>query len=225
MSSKVSVIVPVFNQEKYIARCIRSLQNQNLNASEFDIIVIDDGSTDQTGLILRTFENPESKNLKIIYNEENYGLPKSLNIGIKASKSEFIVRVDSDDYVNKNFLNFLKTYIFHNDSIGALSSDYLLVDENENILERVNCDERPIGCGIIFRKSLLEEIGLYDEKFLCNEEIDLMFRFKKNYKIERLPIPLYRYRRHKDNITNKDDLMDYYYQELAKKHNIENKTN
>ena len=44
MSSKVSVIVPVFNQEKYIARCIRSLQNQNLNESEFDIIVIDDGS-------------------------------------------------------------------------------------------------------------------------------------------------------------------------------------
>ena len=189
MSSKVSVIVPVFNQEKYIARCIRSLQNQNLNESEFDIIVIDDGSTDQTSLILASLKNPESKNLKIIHNEKNYGLPKSLNIGIKASKSEFIVRVDSDDYVNKNFLNFLKTYLFYNDSIGALSADYLLVDENENILERVNCDERPIGCGIIFRKSILEEIGLYDEKFLCNEEIDLMYRFKKNYKMKDYQYP------------------------------------
>ena len=73
MSSKVSVIVPVFNQEKYIARCIRSLQNQNLNESEFDIIVIDDGSTDQTSLILASLKNPENKNLKIIHNEKNYG--------------------------------------------------------------------------------------------------------------------------------------------------------
>ena len=225
MTSKVSVIVPVFNQEKYIARCIRSIQNQNLDHTEFDIIVVDDGSTDRTNIILESLKNPDKKNLKIINSDKNYGLPKSLNIGIKASQSEFIVRVDSDDYVNKNFLNFLKTYIFHNDSISALASDYFLVDENENILERVNCDEKPIGCGIIFRKSLIEKIGLYDENFLCNEEIDLMYRFKKNYNLERLPIPLYRYRRHKNNITNKHELMDYYHQELEKKHNIKNKTN
>ncbi len=147
---KVSVIIPVLNQEKYIARCIRSLLNQNLNPSEFDIIVVNDGSTDKTNLILESLINPDNKNLKIIENPENFGLPKSLNVGIKASNSEFIVRVDSDDYVNKNFLNFLKTYLEYNNSIGALSCDYFLVNENEDILERVNCLEKPIGCGIIF---------------------------------------------------------------------------
>ena len=52
-----------------------------------------------------------------------------------------------------------------------------------------------------------------------------MYRFKKHYSLKRLPIPLYRYRRHKNNITNKHELMDFYNQELEKKHNIKNKTN
>jgi glycosyltransferase involved in cell wall biosynthesis len=97
----VSVIIPVFNQEKYLGRCLRSLLSQSLGLDSFQIITIDDGSTDHTKEILDTF----SSNIKIFSNKKNLGLPASLNIGIKNAKSKYIVRVDSDDYVNFDYFN------------------------------------------------------------------------------------------------------------------------
>ena len=101
-----------------------------------------------------------------------------------------------------------------------MACDYLLVDKDENVLERVNCFEKPIGCGILFRKDKLLKIGLYDEEFLYHEDKELRFRFEKENKITRLSLPLYRYRRHEDNITNNKFLMDKYNNQLIKKHGM-----
>ena len=100
--SHISVIIPVFNQEKYIGRCLRSILNQSIKRNLFEVIVINDGSTDSTIKILKNFENE----VVIINNEKNIGLPASVNKGIKSAKGSFIVRLDSDDYVNANFLLF-----------------------------------------------------------------------------------------------------------------------
>ena len=72
----------------------------------------------------------------------------------------------------------------------------------KKILKRVNADVNPIGCGILFRIENLLDIGLYDKTFLVHEDKDLRYRFLKKYSIYRLPIPLYRYRKHDSNITN-----------------------
>ena len=124
---KVSVIVPVYNQQKYIGRCMRSLITQSIGTDNFEIIIIDDGSTDDTKKILNTFKNE----FKILENGKNLGLPASLNKGIKACTGKYVVRVDSDDYVNKDFLKILHLFIAHNKDFSAAACDYYLVDNDD----------------------------------------------------------------------------------------------
>ena len=217
---KLSVIVSAFNQEKYIGRCLRSLLNQSLNRDEYEIIVINDGSFDKTAYALELFNSPKEDLIKVITNKENLGLPTSLNKGINASKGKYIVRVDSDDFVNFNFLQFLSFYLETNPKSNAISCDYYLISEDEKVIERMESDKNPIACGILFRKETLIDIGLYDESFLYNEEVELRLRYLKKYSIKRLAIPLYRYRRHADNITNDKLKMEEYLKKIIEKHNI-----
>jgi glycosyltransferase involved in cell wall biosynthesis len=211
---KVSVIVAVYNQEKFIGRCLRSLLQQTMPHEDYEIIAVNDGSSDRTAYALELFHEA----IHTITNESNLGLPASLNKGIRAARAPYIVRVDSDDFVNANFINFLHLYLEENNHIDAVACDYLLLDDVENVIERGNCLERPIACGIIFRKSQLLELGLYDEKFLRHEERDLRIRFEKKYKIHRLELPLYRYRRHDGNITNDHVEMEFHEKNLHVKH-------
>lgn len=210
--SKISVIIPCYNSEKFVGRCLRSIFDQTLRKSEYDVIVINDGSIDNTKYELDLFKD----NINIIENKKNLGLPSALNIGIKNSKSKYVVRLDSDDYVNKNFLEILYLYLINNQKYKASSCDYYLVDDMENIIQRKNFEESPIGCAIMFHRDCLIDLGLYDEDFLVHEDRDLMQRFLKKYKIINCKIPLYRYRRHDTNITNKKDLMEKYEKKLNK---------
>ena len=218
----ISVLIPVFDGERFIGRCLRSLLNQTLSRDKYQIIVINDGSTDRTAFALELFK----EDIKIINNKKNLGLPSSLNKGIVSlinnSKTDFIVRVDSDDYVNTHFLEILSEYLIQNEEasnyMDAVACDYLLVDDSEKSFSRKNCITDPIGCGIMFRGHHYKDIGLYDEELLRHEDKDLRVRFEKKFKIHRIDIPLYRYRRHKHNITNDKEAMDYHLKKLKKKH-------
>ncbi len=212
----VSIIVPVFNQEKFIGRCLRSLLAQDFKKNEFEIIVINDGSTDKTSYALELFKN----DITILTNKKNKGLPYCLNKAIKKSKSKYIVRVDSDDYVNENFLKFLVLHLELNNKLDAIACDYLMVDNDENVKKQKNCMLDPIACGILFRTDQIIDIGLYDEEFLLHEEKDLRIRFLKKYKIDRLKLPLYRYRLHNNNNTKNLKKMSHHLKKLKKKHRI-----
>ena len=135
-----------------------------------------------------------------------------------AAKAQYIVRVDADDYVNTNFLNFLHYFLDKNPDIDAVACDYWLFNETEEWLERIDSSQRPIACGILFRKQQLLDIGMYDETFHYHEDQDLRIRFEKKYAITRLELPLYRYRRHENNITNNVEAMEHHRQDLIRKH-------
>ena len=215
---KISIITPSFNQEKYIGRCIRSILDQSIDKSKYELILINDGSDDKTGFAMNLFVDPFKDNVKILENDINKGLPYSLNKGINESKGEYIVRVDSDDFVNKNFLLFLESYLDFNPEVNAVACDFNLVDDQGLFIKRVNCEEMQIGCGIMFRRESLYKIGLYDEKLHFNEEKDLRIRYEKEYHIARLALPLYRYRRHETNMTNDLEKKNLYDNLLLKKH-------
>ena len=214
-SVHVSVIVPIYNSELYIGRCIRSLLNQSINPENYEIILINDGSSDNTKKAIEPFVG----DLIIIENKKNLGLPASLNKGIKKARGQFIVRVDSDDYVHVEFLKILSLHLQLNHSIDAIASDYLLVNNDQDVLGQNNCLKNLIGCGIMFRLKNLIEIGLYDENFLVREEEELMIRFKSKYKISRLQLPLYRYRKHENNITNNKETMKKFKKRLSGQNN------
>ena len=212
----ISVIVPVYNRDNYIARCIRSLVNQSISKSNYEIIVVDDNSSDNTAKVLMSF----GKKIKYLKNLKNMGLPYSLNFGIKNSSGRFIVRVDSDDYVHSEYLNILSNHLKLNDDIDAVCCDYYTVDENDKQLQKNSFIDNPIGCCIMFRVDQLINIGLYDPKIKFNEDLDLLIRFSKKYKIYNCPIPLYRYLKHKKNMSKNKKQMRIYKNKILKKYKI-----
>jgi len=164
----VAVVMAARNEERYIERALRSCLNQSAPRDLYEIFVIDDGSSDATSRIAETF-----RGIQVLANESQLGLPASLNRGLKAAHSRFVVRVDADDYVHHDFIKVLSLFLELNPYMDAVACDYVTVDEHEAHLEHVNCLDRPIGCGVMFRKERLIELGLYDESFLMAEDLDL----------------------------------------------------
>ncbi len=192
----VAVIMAAHNEERFIERALRSCVGQTAPRDSFDVVVIDDGSSDATRRIAESFDG-----VAVLSNETKLGLPAALNRGLKSAHARFVVRVDADDYVHQDFIRVLALYLELNSHMDAVACDYYTVDAHEQHLEHVNCSERPIGCGIMFRKDRLIELGLYDESFLMAEDLDLRLRFEKRWKMHRVELPLYRYRLHGENMT------------------------
>lgn len=202
----ISVLVPTHNHGPYLARCLRSLLNQLEPRRDYEIIVVDDASTDNTPSVIEAF----STVVIHVKNPRNIGLPGSLNKAIELAKGEFLVRVDSDDFVNHYFLTCLRAYLELNEQADAVACDYVLVDEEENVLSREDASVSPIGCGIMFRASKVREIGGYNESFRAHEDKEFRQRFDELFYLEHLRVPLYRYRRHERNLTNDSNLMQEY---------------
>ena len=211
---KVSVIVATYNCERYISRAIRSATDQSFPKDDYEIIVVDDGSTDHTKHILESFGDW----IKVITLSEHKGLPYACNEGIRKALGRYIVRVDADDYAHEDLLKVEHLYLSLNPHFDAVACDYYIVDENERHLVRENADTEPIACGIMFKKDNLVAIGLYDENFLMLEEVDLRIRYLQRFNIQRIELPLYRYRMHRSNITRDKKSLQYYQDMLAKKH-------
>ena len=106
-SVQVSVIIPVHNQEHYIGRCIRSLLKQTFPEKDYELIVINDGCTDNSLSAITPFMG----DIRYYVNNVQLGLPASLNIGLKEARGQFIVRVDADDYVHWDYLKILSKHV------------------------------------------------------------------------------------------------------------------
>ena len=122
----VSVIVPIFNVEKYLSRCIDSILNQSLN--NIEIILIDDGSTDNSLSICKEYEEKDCR-IKV-FHQENMGLTAVRRKGISEAKGEYAIFVDSDDYISEETCEEMYNYSKEN-HLKLLIADYYLVKENE----------------------------------------------------------------------------------------------
>ena len=223
---KISVIVPVYNQEKYIQCCIDSILNQTLK--DIEICIIDDFSTDNSLSIINKYYSGLS-NTKIIHNTENKGLSISRNIGIKNTSDEFIVFIDSDDFIDKNFLEVLyfyakkhnadvvsmgyKNVIENNNNwitsteIKTTNTPYIITNDLESRLIAM-CQKKFIAnawCKIL-KRSFIYEYNLYFDKIISE---DVLFNFLLLYystKYIVIPDALYNYRQTKNSITRCNDI-------------------
>ena len=123
---KISIIVPVYNVERYLGKCINSILNQTF--ADFELILVDDGSTDRSGYICDDYKKKDNR-IKVIH-KENGGLSSARNAGLDIAKEKYIGFVDSDDFINKNMYEFLYKDIKVNNSDIAIC-DYEEVYENE----------------------------------------------------------------------------------------------
>lgn len=206
----VSVIVPVYKVENVLHYCIDSILNQTYK--NFELILVDDGSPDDSGKICDKYAKKDNR-IKVIH-KENGGVSSARNCGIDAAKGKYICFVDSDDYVNKNYLEILiRTKSEHPefDNIWCYFqtvTDYdstvgnLIVDDNKNIysvkdimtLHEKWLDAGPV-CKLYDRKTILENGLTFDSNLSLGE--DLIFNFQyldcTNGKILVIPKKLYSY--------------------------------
>jgi glycosyltransferase involved in cell wall biosynthesis len=212
----VSLIITTFNYARYVERAIRSALDQSLPADRYEIIVVNDASTDHTPAVLANYVDQ----VRVFNLEQNQGLAAARNFGIQKARGQFVVFLDADDYIHRDLLKVQKLFLEENNALDAVSTDYWLVDERGVHLKHVSAEEQPIACGVMFRKDFLFEVGLYDEDFKAREEEDLRIRWLKRFKIYNLILPLYRYRMHDRNLTKNDEAMDDAAKLLDKKHSV-----
>ena len=118
-SPRVSVVMPVYNGEKYLREAIESILNQTF--TDFEFIIIDDGSTDSTGEILSSYDD---KRIQLVKIPDNLGISRSLNVGIELSKGEYLARMDADDISLSNRFARQVAFLEQHEDIGVLGSAY-----------------------------------------------------------------------------------------------------
>jgi len=195
MHTDVSIVVTNYNYGKYISRCLRSCLDQFNHKPQ--VIVVDDCSNDVSLERIYPFLN----DITFIQNKENLGVAEASNIGIRAAKEQFVVRVDADDYINEHLSYIMRTYLVENHDAFCVSCDYFLVDEYGSKMERKYAEQNPISCGIMYRTDLFIENGGYNPNMRHREEEELRHRLGDKYRVHHLRIPFYRYRMHSNNKT------------------------
>lgn len=128
---KVSVIVPIYNVEKYLERCIKNILNQTF--AEIEIILVDDGSTDSCSQMCDEFANRDSR--IVVVHKKNEGLGYARNSGLQIARGEYVAFIDSDDYIDENF--FEELYKNANDA-DLVMTGYRDVDNNGEIIQTHN---------------------------------------------------------------------------------------
>ena len=198
---KTSVVITNYNYGRYLGRCIRSCLNQTMPPDDYEVIVVDDGSTDDSRQVIAAFVDK----VTTVFIEHS-GVAFASNEGIKKALGTYIIRVDADDYINQNTLLFMTEILVWNPDIGFVYCDHFTVNEREEKTERLrlNTVERLYnhGAGIMFRKSNLEAIGTYDITLENCEDYDLVTRYLKNFDGYYLKLPLYRYFKHNNSLTS-----------------------
>ena len=177
LNPAVSVVMSIYNGENFIERSIESISKQTY--SNYEIVIVDDGSTDKSSLILDKLLNGNHIDL-LIRNNLNIGLTKSLNIGVALSNGFLIARQDVDDISYKNRLLVQTKFIDDFDLIGGLAATVyannmkkIIFGEKENsknIMEMVFLENPFVHSSVMFRKEVFNRLGGYNEDFKVSQD-------------------------------------------------------
>ena len=213
---KASVIIPVYNSSKYLSETIDSVLSQTYQ--DFEIVTVDDGSTDSSKEIIEKFIEKNPDKIKYIY-QSNKGIAGARNTGIRNAKGEFIALLDADDKWHPQRLEDEVKVIESSKDIGLVHADMqnisdtgqmLSIPKREkkylsgNIFEPLFLREAEIDAlTVLFRKECCDKVGLFDEDPICMgvDDRDLWLRISRQYKIQYVDKVLAYYRVHEENYS------------------------
>jgi len=231
---KISVLMSVYNGEKYISETIESILNQSFE--DFEFIIINDGSTDSSQNILNKFSTKDKR--IIILNQKNIGLTKSLNKGVDIVSGKYIARQDCGDISLASRLYEQYNFMESNSDYGLVGTLAERIDNkgntifklkpevaNDNIKKMLPHRNQFIHGSLLIRKNALLEIGKYRKEFYFAQDYDLSLRLMQKYKVHNVNKILYLYRTDTSGISFNSYFLQQEYSKLAKKcyisrHNI-----
>ncbi len=211
----ISVVVPTYNRAWALERALESLFAQTL--SPLEIVVVDDGSSDNTPLILKSYQDRIS-----VIRTENRGVSHARNVGIKASRGEWIAFLDSDDVWDRHKLQHQRAFHKANPHIYFSHTHERWIRAEKEIKQKKH-HQKPQGwcfeenlpfCKIapstvMMRRSLFEDVGYFDESLAVCEDYDLWLRVTKRYEVGLIPKALTtKYGGHEDQLSMRYHSMD-----------------
>lgn len=206
---KISVVMSVYNGERYLREAVESILEQTFR--DFEFIIINDGSTDSTSEILESYRDTRLR----IFRQNNMGLTKSLNKGIRLAQGEYIARMDADDISEPLRLEQQVKVLDHDVTVALVASWYAIINETGDILvnRKISQDmkqlahifkkENPLCHGTVtMRKKVVEVVGYYDENLRYAQDYELwlsMLHDKNKFYV--VPEVLYRHRVSPDSVA------------------------
>lgn len=208
-SIELSVIMSVYNGKKYLKQSIESVLSQSF--TNFEFIIVNDASTDNSLAIIKEYEDPR---IRLINNETNMGLTKSLNIALKYAKGLYIARQDADDISLPERFSKQMNYLEKNPKIALLGTSAYDINKDGNIISEKIVLKSPtfrdliaaprfVHGSVIYKKNIVLQLGGYDENFKTAQDFELWLRIADKYEIGNLIEPLYKLRAHDESITFK----------------------
>lgn len=209
VTPKVTVLIPVYNCHKYVTEAIDSVLAQSF--SNFELLLIDDGSTDGSGDILQSYTDPR---ICVVRNEKNLGIPKTLNKGLQLARGAYFAVLDNDDYAYPDRLKQQLTFLDRHEEYAAVGTWAVTMDEEGQILSRIKrllVAPEEVQSQLLFRccllhPSMMARTGIlrsygYREDVETCADFDLWVRVARTYKLGILPHVLVRHREHVDRTT------------------------
>ena len=203
----VTVYITNHNYARYVRQSIESVLNQKF--TDFELIVLDDGSTDGSLEIIAQYE--EHPQVRVV-SQENRGLTVANNIALRMARGRYVVRLDADDFFDDNALLVMSNYLEKHPDVGLVFPDYYTVDASGDIIalqRRHNFqadvtlyDQPAHGAGTMIRRDCLVELGGYNEQFSRQDGYDLWLRFIQQYRVANINLPLFYYRHHPTSLTS-----------------------
>jgi len=207
MTAKVTIYMPCYNYAGFVEQAIRSVVGQTM--CDWELIVINDGSTDNTIDILRKYRShPQIR----VIDQENKGLSVTNNIALRLATGKYIMRLDADDYLDENALLVLSNTLDLRPEVDLVYPDYYLVSTSgevrelirrKKIEEEVRLLDLPAhGACTMFRTRVLRLIGGYLEDFKCQDGYEIWLKFIQKHKPYNVNMPLFYYRQHPESLTH-----------------------
>jgi glycosyltransferase involved in cell wall biosynthesis len=200
---KVSVIMPVYNTAKFLRESIESILSQTF--SDFEFIIIDDASTDESVAIIRSYPD---KRIKLIQKSVNTGYTESLNMAIDLAKGKYIARMDSDDISLNNRFEKQYRYMEENPEVLVLGGSYQIVGTNDIVSLPLTHQETAVVClmhvpvahpTVFIRKKLFDQHNIrYEKKYEPAEDYGLWTKVVQLGRVENLPDVVLFYRHHSE---------------------------
>lgn len=221
---RVTIVLPTYNGEKYIRESINSILSQNY--TNWELIIVNDCSTDNTSKIIQQYSQ-EDKRIQIINNSVNKKLPKSLNTGFKFASGEYLTWTSDDNIYEKDAIEKMVKYLDANRNMPMVRADMLLIDENAEVISESQEYDYPkmfinncMGACFMYRRSVAQKVGQYDETLFCVEDYDYWIRIMEQYgTIGNIKEFLYRYRWHSGSLSStKRDYVESQLNEMRKRH-------
>lgn len=228
----VSVIMSVYNGEPFLHKSIDSILDQTF--TNFELIIIDDASTDCTPAIL---DNCNDTRMVRLTNSQNVGLTRSLNRGLAIAKGDFIARHDADDISYPDRFQHQVAMMLEQPSLAVVGTSYHYIDRHGKILRTVILEaedskirkllpHQNLFChgSVMLRRDVLEKVGGYHEGFPVTQDYDLWLRLSEHCQLANLASPLYQFRFDGETISRKKANLQLAYDRLARELAIQRRT-